>query len=98
MRRGGWRYSLGQRGHSAQAGLRRHDVSWRHHVLGSVLSKVGWVCIEKGDSSSELAMPILIKAIEHFLWIQKRIRPTRTLEVGKWSALAIVDTEAPTLV
>lgn len=50
---------------------------------------------EKDESTLELAMPVLVKASDHFLRIWKKKSLILNLEVGKESALTIVEEEAP---
>lgn len=44
---------------------------------------------DKEESLRELAMPVLVKAKKPFLRITKRIGPTKNLEAGRQTALAI---------
>lgn len=50
---------------------------------------------KKDESTLELAMPVLVKASDHFLRIWKKKSLILNLEVGKESALTIVEEEAP---
>lgn len=48
------------------------------------------------DPPLELAMPVQVKAVDPFLRIRKKTSLTLKLELGKQSAVAIMEEEIPT--
>lgn len=64
--------------------------------LDQVHSNVGRVCVKEGRINIRTGHAVPMKVRGPFLRIRKKVGPTISLNVGKQSALTIVEEEAPT--